>query len=569
MIDRNAAEPEEKRVTLRIGVNLGDVIADGDDFYGDGVNIAARLEALAEAGGVCVSRTVRDHIGERLPYSFDDIGEQSVKNIAQPVHAYALSAASLAALPEVALPAQLTAMRRHSGIWLAAAAARLVAVMGIGIAGWWGWSKGTSTGVPTQTPIAAAAPGVSETKPAPRLSIVVLPFANLSSDPDQEYFADGITDDVTTDLSRISGSFVIARNTAFTYKGKPVDAKQVGRELGVHYVLEGSVRRAREQVRVNAQLIDAENGAHLWADRFDTDRANLSAAQNEITNRLARTLGVELVKDVSRRIEREKAIDPDARDFVMRGWAWLYQRLSKETTSEALRAFERALELDPRSVDARVGIARVLAHKVGNGLSDSPKEDGERAEQLIGEALASDPNRQMAHTVMGYLRRWQGRLPESRIELEAAVALDPNDVWVHQQLGWTLTNSGELDGAIAQAEAAIRLDPRAPGIWGTYAMLGWCHLLANHVDQAIEWLVKARAGNPRIWYVHLNLAGALGLKGDMEGAKASLADLRAVKPEINSIASFYIYAPRLAPSARALPDKTLIEGLRRIGFPEK
>jgi TolB-like protein len=253
---------------------------------------------------------VRDHVGDRLPYSFDDIGEQSVKNIAQPVHAYALSAASLAALPEVALPAQLTATRRRSNTRLAAAAAAvsLAAVMGIGIAGWWGWSKGTSTGVPTQTPIAAAAPGVPETKPALRLSIVVLPFANLSSDPDQEYFADGITDDLTTDLSRISGSFVIARNTAFTYKGKPVDAKQVGRELGVRYVLEGSVRRAGDKIQVNVQLIDATTRAHLWADRFDTDRANLSAAQNEITNRLAGALGVELVKDVSRRIEQEKAI---------------------------------------------------------------------------------------------------------------------------------------------------------------------------------------------------------------------------------------------------------------------
>src|SRR5205085_3740964 len=202
---------------------------------------------------------------------------------------------------------------------------------------------------------------------APRLSIVVLPFANLSSDPDQEYFADGITDDLTTDLSRISGSFVIARSTAFTYKGKPVDVKQVGRELGVRYLLEGSVRRTGDQVRVNVQLIDTEGGAHVWADRFETDRRNLAVAQSDITGRLAQSLNLELVRDVGRRIEQEKAVNPDAQDLVMRGWAWYHRPRSVASTQEAQRAFERALEIDPRSVDARVGIAAVLlVNLIGN-----------------------------------------------------------------------------------------------------------------------------------------------------------------------------------------------------------
>ena len=306
MVDRNAGIAEDQRIIFRIGVNLGDVIIDGDDIYGDGVNIAARLEALAEPGGICISRTVRDHIGDRLPYAFDDMGEQSVKNIAQPVHAFALSAAAVASLPEVAMPAQPAALRRRNTPRLAVVAASLVAVIGVGIGVWWAWPKANQTAVSVQPPAAASAqrPPASEAESAPRLSIVVLPFANLSNDPEQEYFADGITDDLTTDLSLLPGSFVIARNTAFTYKGKPMDAKQIGHDLGVRYVVEGSVRRTGDQVQVNVQLIDTESGAHLWADRFDTDRRDLANAQAEITFRLARMLNVKLV---SRRSHSQRA----------------------------------------------------------------------------------------------------------------------------------------------------------------------------------------------------------------------------------------------------------------------
>jgi len=317
MLDRNAEIPEDKRIVFRMGVNLGDVILDGDDIYGDGVNIAARLETLAEPGGICISRVVRDQIRDKLPYSFTDIGEQQVKNIARPVRAYAMSV--VASIPQVAAPATLGRTKSLRRFVIPSSA---IAALCIAAVAWLVWPKGTPPAGPTQAPVTADASNPA-IKPASRLSIVVLPFVNLSNDPDQQYFADGITDDLTTDLSRISGSFVIARNTAFTYKGRPVDAKQIGRELGVRYVLEGSVRRAGDQIRVNAQLVDAETGAHVWADRIDTDRANLPQVQNEITSRLARTLNVELIKDVSRRIEQEKAIDPDARDLVMRGWALL------------------------------------------------------------------------------------------------------------------------------------------------------------------------------------------------------------------------------------------------------
>jgi TolB-like protein/class 3 adenylate cyclase len=401
MADREPEVPEERRIRFRIGVNLGDVIVEDDDIYGDGVNIAACLEALAEPGGVCISRVVRDQIRDKLPYSFTDIGEQSVKNIARPVRAYVMSAATVASIPPVATAATLGRARDLRRLIIPSSA---IAALCIAVVTWLAWPKGTPPAGPAQAPVAAGAPSLVETRPAPRLSIVVLPFNNLSNDPDQEYFADGITDDLTTDLSRISGSFVIARSTAFTYKGKSADAKQIGRELGVRYVLEGSVRRTGDQIRVNAQLIDTESGAHLWADRIDTDRTNLPQVQNEITSRLARTVDVELVKDVSRRIEQEKTINPDARDLVMRGWVWRYRPASKDTRREALRAFERALELDSRSIDARIGIAAVLVLNLGDGMSDAPEQDEVLADRLLGEALDNDPNRQMAHAVRGQLR---------------------------------------------------------------------------------------------------------------------------------------------------------------------
>ena len=405
---------------------------------------------------------------------------------------------------------------------------------------------------------------------APRLSIVVLPFVNLSSNPEQEYFADGITDDLTTDLSRISGSFVIARSTAFTYKGKAIEVKQVGRELGVRYILEGSVRRADDQVQVNVQLVDAESGAHLWADRFETDRRNLAEAQREITDRLAWTLNLELVRDVGRRIEQEHPVDPDAQDLVMRGWAWYHRPRSAVTTEEAQRAFERALAIDPCSVDARIGLARILTvHLVGNFAPRSHssfERDSARAEQLLLEAIESDPNNSVAHSTMGQLRRVQNRLTESRIEFEAAISLG-DDEFTHEQLAWTLLFLGQPDAGLAEGERSLRLSPRNPTIWGCCLILGWCQLLLNQVDRAIDLLIKSRAANPRPWVTHFGLAAALALEGDLDGAKAALAESLKLNPEVNSLARFRAYRPWGNPEYWALFDKTAAAGLRRLGFP--
>jgi TolB-like protein len=422
--------------------------------------------------------------------------------------------------------------------------AGIVAAIGIGIGVWWAWPKGNSSAVPVQASVATSVQRspVTEPKSTPRLSIVVLPFSNLSNDPEQEYFADGITDDLTSDLSRISGSFVIARTTAFTYKRKPIDVKQIGRDLGVRYVLEGSVRRTGEQVRVNAQLIDAESGAHLWADQFDTNRAKLAEAQSEITGRLAWTLNMQLLSDASHRIEHENATDPDARDLVMRGWAWWYGPQSPKAGQEALHAFERALEIDPHSTDARIGIARMLAGRLANLWSstsfqeDAVQQDVARVERLLFEAIESDPNQPMAYAVMGVLRRMQSRLNESQIAFQRAIALDPNFEWANMQLGWTVLFLGRPSVAMAQGEKSLQLSPRDPNIFWRYELMGWCQLVSSHVDEAIDLFIKARTANPRIWNFPFALAGALGLKGDLDGGKAALAESLKLKPEVNSLA---------------------------------
>jgi len=571
MVDRNVEVPEDKRITFRIGINLGDVIIDGDDIYGDGVNIAARLEALAEPGGICISRVVRDQIRDKLPYPFADIGEQSVKNIARPVRSYAMSADTIASIPFVAVSAPLPAPKNLRRVIFVASA---IALFCIAVATWWAWPKGTppppTASVPPSSPISGQAANTIPNMPAPRLSFVVLPFANLSNDPDQDYFADGVTDDLTTDLSRISGSFVIARNTAFTYKGKSVEVKQIGRELGVRYVIEGSVRRSANLIQVNAQLIDTETGGHMWADRFETDRRNLPEEQSEITSRLAKTLNVQLIEAANSRLERERAIDPDARDLVMRGWAFFNRPFSSTTMQEAQRAFERALEIDSRSVDARIGIARTLINLVAGGWSNSVERDELRAEQLLLEALDRDASTSDAHEMMGLLRRFQNRLAESRIELKTAVSLDRNDASAFRNLGLTLMYLGQPEAAISQIERGIRLSPIDHLIPIAYSGLGFCHLLIGQVGDALEYLRKAQALNPRLYFIHFGVAAALGLKGDLRQARAALAEGIKLKPEVNSLAAWRANRPwETNPEFAKLAEKTLYAGLRQAGLPDE
>jgi TolB-like protein/class 3 adenylate cyclase len=559
MGDRNAAMALDIRVEFRIGIHQGDIVAEDGDIFGDGVNIAARLEAMAEPGSICVSARVQEDAAGKLDLAFRDLGEQRLHNIARPVRAYAIGIA-------VARPRQ---SRRLWGAMIGGAGMLGVVLVG---AAWWSWPRGNpvvATAVAPATP--GSLPSRTGEKAAPPLSLVVLPFANMSNDPEQEYFADGITDDLTTALSRIPGSFVIARNTAFTYKGKPTDVKQIGHDLGVRYVVEGSVRRTGDQVQINVQLIDTESAAHLWADQFDTDRRDLANAQAEIIVRLSRTLNIKLVAAEAIRSEQDKTIDPDARDFVMRGWNWYNRPVSPTTLKEARQAFERAFEIDPRSNDARIGLAMVLSVGVSTGIAaGAASQDVPRAEQLAAEAIERDPNSSKAHEAMGRVRLVQkNRLREAQTEFETALALDRNNLGAIRQLGWTSLHLAEPDGCIVEAEKGLRLSPRDPGFWAFPAQLGTCHLFLNRPDLATDYLLKARAIAPQVWWIPFNLAGALGLKGDLDGGRAALAESLKLKPEINSIAQYLALKPWYSsPKELLLEDHTLLEGLRRLGFPE-
>jgi TolB-like protein len=563
---------EERRLRFRIGVNLGDVIADGGDIYGDGVNIAARLEGLAAPGSICVSGTVRDHIGDRLPYAFEDMGEQSVKNIARPVRAYALRPEGLAALPPARSPTRVSRRGRAIIGTLAVVALVIVCI------GWWFWPAATvfsragkptdqATGATTPAPAAAAPTSISQPLVAPRLSIVVLPFTNLGNDPNQQYFADGITEDLTTDLSRIPDMFVISRNTAFTYKDKPVNARQIGRELGVRYVLEGSVQRSGNQVRVNAQLIDAETDAHLWAERLDRDIGDLFALQNDITSLIAVTLNIQLIRaEATRPVEH-----PDALDYLLRGRALELNTPTRDNYAQEITLFEHALALDPQSVEAQARLAHILVNRVQNGMTDSAVADLARAEGLVTQVLAVRPSAAYAHYVKGGVLRAQSRWEDSIPEYETALALNRNSVAALNGLGWSKLYTGSIDEVIPLEEQAIRLSPRDPGIGYRYGLIGTVHLLQSRTDEAIVWFEKGRSAMPAIPGFRSRLAAAYALRGEPERAAAELAEARRLAGEgsFSSIARLQARGSWGVPKVRALYEATYFAGLRKAGVPEE
>ena len=409
--------------------------------------------------------------------------------------------------------------------------------------------------------------------PVRRLSIVVLPFTNLSDDRGQQYFADGITEDVTTDLSRIPGMFVISRNTAFTYKDRRVDTKQIGRELGVRYVLEGSVRRSGNRVRVSSQLIDATNDAHLWADRFDCDTGDLFALQNEITNRLARTLSLELVRAEAARPTQH----PDALDYILRARAALLKPDSRDSYAEAIGLFEHALSLDPQSVEAQIGLAGSLASRVMIGFSgfvDARAADLARADELIGRALAVSPGYALAHHVKGQALRAQNRWEEAIPEYEMALASDPNLVGALSGLAWCKLFAGSLDEAITLTEQAFRRSPRDRQIDTWYGAIGLVHLLQSRIGEAIVWLEKARSAAPAKPFNHLHLAAAYALSNDLDRAAAELSEARRLRGGAGFFRSILSLKAgglwdSLSLNTRALLETTFLAGLRKVGMPEE
>ena len=408
---------------------------------------------------------------------------------------------------------------------------------------------------------------VGGARPRPPLSIVVMPFTNLSDDREQQYFADGITEDVTTDLSRLAHIFVISRNTAFTYRNKPTDTKEIGRELGVRYVLEGSVRRSGDQVRVSARLIDAETDAQLWAERFDRNTSDLFAVQDEITSRIAIALNIEIIgAEAARPVEH-----PDALDYILRARATAQKPDTRRNKAERIGLYERALELDPSSVEAQSWLAMALVGRVLDDMTDLPAADIARAETLVEKALAASPRSALVHFAKGQLLRQQHRNEEAISEYETVIAFNRNWPQVYAHLARSKFNAGLIEEMVPLVEHAIRLSPRDPDLHHWYTRIGLVHLLQSRIDDAIIWFEKARAANPEQSLHHSHLCSAYALKGDIARAAGELAEARGLSGDgrFTSITRLKAVVDFGAPAVRALYEATYFAGLRAAGMPEE
>jgi len=553
MVERNAGLPPERRIEFRVGVHLGDVVEEADgDLMGDGVNVAARLEGICEPGGVCLSEDAYRQVKSRLELQVADLGPQSLKNIAEPVHAYLLRQGAPATQKS---PQAATRTRDVLHRWPALAAALALVLLA---AGAFAWRAGYA-------PRFMAASVDEKLADTPHLSIVVLPFENMSGDKDQDYFADGITDDLTTDLSHLQDSFVISRGTAFTYKGKPVDAKEIGRELGVRYVLEGSVRRLGEKVEVNAQLISTETGAHVWADRFDAERSKLGELQVEVVSRLANSLGVELVKAEALRAARERPNNPDAVDLAMQAEVKYHLPETKATLNDTVALSERALALDPQNVRALTVLAGALLDREPQ-WSDDAAGDIARAEKAIDAALALQPDSSSAHYAKSNLYFAKRQWGPSIAEAETAVAENPNNASAHANAGFNRLFLGRSEDGFAGVETAFRLSPRDPAM--PYWQFYMCHLYVylSQWEQAIPWCDKAAAGAPQFWITYLLLASANAWAGHDKEAKEAAAQLQKVYPGFTVQTWLGIHWSD-DPTFNAQYQR-VVEGLRKAGVPE-
>ena len=514
MVERNAGVPQDRRIVFRIGIHLGDVVEESDgDLMGGGVNIAARLEGGRQARrDLHLRATPSEQVnGVGSIYAVTDLGPTQLKNIAEPIRVYAL---------EVGQPAE-----------------------------------------------AKPSPFAPEKSNPPRLSIVVLPFANMGGDPEQEYFVDGITESLTTDLSRIRGSFVIGRNTAFTYKGKHVDLKQIGRELNVRYVLEGSIQRSGNRMRVNTQLIDAETGSHLWAERFDKPVAELFEMQDEIVSRLANTLGTQLITAEARRAERVPS--PDSMDSYFQGMVWLNKGFIRNDLVRAQTYFERALAIDPDNVDALASNAFANVQIVVSGFA--AHETAARfaaAEAAATKALSLAPDHAGAHWAVSYVFGFTNRVERAIAESETAVALDRNFAFANMALGMHKLHLDRAEETEAHVLEALRLSPRDTHLFSMLAVAGFAKDNLSRYEEAVAWQRRSIDANPNFPTSHFHLAIALAHLGRLEEARAAARVGLALAPHF-TIAS-YLAANKFSDSPAHLAwRERQADGLRKAGLPEQ
>jgi adenylate cyclase len=537
---RNQDLADDRKVQFRIGVNLGEVIADRGEIYGDGVNVAARLESLAKPGGICISEAVRSAVGNKLPLDYEFLGEQRVKNIAEPVKAYHAWLKPDAVLPA---PEARPKVRQASQRLIAAGVAAIVLIGAvIGLMAWF---------APWRPTVQERAVLPLPNKP----SIAVLPFDNLSGDQTQEYFSDGITNDIITDLSKFPSLFVIASNSVFTYKGKPIKAQDVSRELGVRYVLEGSVQRGGEKVRINAQLIDATTGHHVWAERYDRDLKDLFVLQDEIVRTIVRNLAVK-VQSMERERTMRKATDSlEAYDYVLRGREYL-GRTTLSTNLKAREMFQQAIELDPRYASAYVGLGWTYRKAVGHGWTEFPNQALEQAHDLAQKALDLEESAD-AYSLLGYIYLLRKQYDLASHALERAVELNPNDWDSLAILASVKLYTGRPDEAIQTFETALRFNPAVDV--DRQLELGFAYYLASRYDASIKTLEQAVERNPDHPFLYIALAAAYAQAGRPEDAKRAAAAVRRLHPffEIASFGTRY----------RDPQDRERIaDGLRKAGL---
>jgi TolB-like protein/class 3 adenylate cyclase len=505
-----SSDAEERRIAFRVGINISDVIVEPHDIFGDGVNIASRLESLAQPGGICISSSAYDYVRGKAGVDFIDLGERPLKNIDRAVRSYAV-------------------------IW-----------------------DDLSTSSPAQR---ALRPSSSP----PRLSIVVLPFANLGGGPEQEYFVDGVTEALTTDMSRISGAFVIDRHTAFTYKGATIDLKRIGRELNVRYVLEGSVQRSGNRLRVNAQLVDSESGSHLWAERFDKPLADLFDMQDEIVARLAGALNAELIAAEARRAQR--SVDPDAMDLYFQGVAIANRGTTSEHLTQARGFFERALVLDPGCIEALVGRAGLDEAAVAALLTDEPAPRLAMAEATINEVLSRAPQHALAHLRLGVVQVLTNRVPEGIAECERALALDRNLAHAYAWIGLAKVYIGRAGETEADVQEALRLSPRDTRSYIWLMIVGLAKFHLGAYGEAVFCLRRSIEANRNHPLAHFWLAAALARLGAIEEAKRAARAALALNPSF-SIRRVRFHLPSDNPIYLA-GRAHLYEGLSLAGVPEQ
>jgi len=503
-----AGDAEDRRIAFRVGINVGDVIVEPHDIFGDGVNIAARLESIAEPGGICVSASAYDQVRGKVGLQFANLGEQNLKNIDQPVRAYA-------ALPNGPRPATQIESTRSSSC-------------------------------------------------SPPLSIVVLPFANLSGDADQDYFVDGVTESLTTDLSRIRGSFVIGRHTAFTYKGMALDIKKIGRELNVRYVLEGSVQRSGKRLRVNVQLVDAETANHLWADRFDKSVADFFDLQDEIVARLANMLNAELTAAEARRAERSP--HPNSMDLLFQGRASWNKGPTLSNMTEARGFFERALALDPANIEATVGIASVDLAMGAALLADERPAFLAAAEANAIRVLSFIPDHALAHLILGHINIFANRAAQGIAECEQALRINRNYANAHSMIGYAKYCMGRAVETEGHVMEALRLSPRDIYAYWWLLCLGLADIQLGEYAEAAHWLRRSVEANWNFPLAHFHLASALALSGSLDPAHTAVQAGLALHPGF-TLRRFRAY--KSSDNASYLAGfERLCEGMRLAGVPE-